>query len=68
MRHLDNRSLGKCLVSYWFVNLELFHPEQRNFDQNDNFSIPEKKNYVFDIEILRFKVVTFFNLTHACHG
>ncbi len=34
MRRLNNKSLEKCLVSYWFINLELFHPEQRNFDQN----------------------------------
>jgi hypothetical protein len=27
MRHRENRSSEKCLISYWFINLELFHPE-----------------------------------------
>jgi hypothetical protein len=35
MRHLEIRLLEKCLISYQFVNLKLFHPEQRNFDQTD---------------------------------
>ncbi len=35
MRHLEIRSLEKCLVSYQFVNLKLFHPEWRNFDCTD---------------------------------
>ncbi len=35
MRHLENRSLEKCLILYQLVNLKLFHPEWRNFDITD---------------------------------
>jgi hypothetical protein len=34
-RHLENRLLEKCLVSYWFDDLKLFHPDWTNFDQTD---------------------------------
>ncbi len=53
MRHLENRTLGKCLVSYWFVNLKLFHPEQRDFDQSNMRFLETRKMYFSDIEILR---------------
>jgi hypothetical protein len=36
MRHLKNRSLVKCLILYQFVNLKLFHPEQRDFEIRDH--------------------------------
>jgi hypothetical protein len=35
MRHLKNRLLKKCLVSYQFVNVKVFHPEWRNFDPTE---------------------------------
>ncbi len=65
MRHLENRSLEKCLGSYRFVNLELFHPEQRNFDQNDMRFLNYSRSFFFNIKILRFEIVPFFNLAHA---
>ncbi len=34
-KNLENGSLEKCFVSYQFITLKLFHPEQRNFDQNN---------------------------------
>ncbi len=37
--HLENRLLEKYLVSYWFDNLKLFHPDWTNFDQTDTFEI-----------------------------
>ncbi len=52
MRHLENRLLEKCHISYQFLNLELFHPEWRNFDQNITrfLSTREKKiGGVFEI-------------------
>jgi hypothetical protein len=66
MRHLENRSLGKCLVSYQFVNLELFHPEQRNFEQTDTrFFDSQISQMISEIEILIFKIAYFSNLAHA---
>ncbi len=66
MRHLENRSLEKCLVLYWFVNLELFHPEWRNFDQtNTRFLDTSISWMIFNTEILRFEITYFFNLAHA---
>jgi hypothetical protein len=53
MRHLENRLLEKCLVSYWFVNIELFHPEWRNFDQNDTRFLNTAEKFIF--LILRFR-------------
>jgi hypothetical protein len=35
MRHLKNRSLENCLISYRLIYLKLFHPEGRNFDWTD---------------------------------
>jgi hypothetical protein len=73
MRHLKNRSLENCLVFYQFVNLKLFHPEQRNFDQTDRyFFIPvfldnDVSLTIFDTEILRFEITYNFNLAHACY-
>ncbi len=52
MRHLGNRLLEKCLISYRFINLELFHPELRNFDQNNMRLIDTGENFIF--QILRF--------------
>ncbi len=52
---LENRSLEKCLVSYRFVNLKLFHPQQRNFDQDDtgflNTGFINTGEFFFDAEI-----------------
>ncbi len=64
MRHLGNRSLEKCLVSYRFVNIKLLHPEWRNFDRNDTRCLDTKEKFIF--LILRFEFVPFFNLTNAC--
>ena len=48
-------------VSYWFVNLKLFHLEWRNFDQNDMIFLDTGvKKFVFDI-----RDSSFFNLAHA---
>ncbi len=55
-RHLKNRLLEKCLVSYWFVNLKLFHPERRNFDQND-MRFLDTTDFIFPV--LRFEIVPF---------
>ena len=67
MRHLKNRSLEKCLVSYWFVNLKLFNPEWINFDWVDTrFLETCISRMIFDTEILRFEIAYFFNLIHAC--
>ncbi len=53
MRHLKNRLLEKCLVLYLFINLKLFHPEQRNFDQNDTRFLDTGEKNIF--QILRFR-------------
>ncbi len=53
MRHLKNRLLGKCLKSYWFVNLKLFHPEQGNFDQTAMRFLSGENIIFSDIQILR---------------
>ncbi len=58
-RHLKNRLLEKCLVSYWFINLELFHPEWRNFEQNDMRFL----NTGEDFFILRFWDNAFFSIS-----
>jgi hypothetical protein len=50
MRHLENRSLEKCIVSYWFINLKLFYPELRNFDQND-MRFLDNREFFSDLEI-----------------
>jgi hypothetical protein len=56
MRHHKNISIKKCLISYWFVNLKLFHPEWRNFDQND-------KRFLNSVEKVLFsRFETLFNL------
>ncbi len=51
MRHLENRLLEKCQ----FLNLKLFHPGRRNFDQTDtrflNTSISWMILYDWDFEI-----------------
>ncbi len=52
MRHLENRSLEKCLILYQLVNLKLFHPEQRNVDQNYMRFLDTREKL-----ILRFKIV-----------
>ncbi len=66
MRHLENRLLEKCLVSYQFINLRLFHPEWRNFDQTDKrFLDTGISQTIFDAGILRFEIAYFFNLSHA---
>ena len=62
MRRFENKSLEKCLVSYWLINLELFHPEQRNFDQKDTIFLDTREKILF----LRFEIIVFFNLTQAC--
>ncbi len=54
-----NRSLEKCLILYQFINIKLFYPEGRNFDQTD-------MRFLEWLLILRFKIAYFFNLTHAC--
>jgi hypothetical protein len=52
IRHIENRSLEKCIILYWFVNLELFHPEWRNFDLiNSRFLNTGISQMVFDTEI-----------------
>ncbi len=59
MRHLKNRSLGKCLTLYWFFNLELFHPKQRNFDQNDFRFLNTAEKMIFlisGIDIVPFSI------------
>ncbi len=67
MRHLKNRSLEKCLVSYRFINFKLFHPEQRNFDRTDmRFLDTCISRMIFDTEISRFTMTYFFNLAHVC--
>jgi len=66
MRHIENRSLEKCLLSYRFVNLILFHPEWRNFDWTDTrFPDTSISQTIFDTEILIFEITYFFNLVHA---
>ncbi len=66
MRHLKNSMLEKYLVSYRFVNLELVHPERRNSEQTDiRFFNIEILQMISDIEILRFEITYFSNLTHA---
>ena len=66
MRHLENRSLEKYLISYQFVNLELFCLEQRNFDRTNtrllNTSISQ---IIFPTKISKFKIAQFFILAHA---
>ncbi len=47
MRHLRNRSLEKCLLSYWFVNIKLFHPEWRNFDRIDTRFLDTREKFIF---------------------
>ncbi len=47
MRHLGKRSLEKCLVSYWFVNLKLFHLEQINFGQNNMRFLDTGEKFIF---------------------
>ncbi len=63
MRHLKNRSLGKCLKLYQFANVKLFHPEWRNFYQTDTRFLDTGEKFIFLIS--RFEIVPFFNLTHA---
>jgi len=54
MRHLKNRSLEKCLISYQLVNLDLFHPECRIFDRtNMKFLNTGISRTIHDTEILR---------------
>ncbi len=66
MRHLKNRSMGKCLVSYQFISLELFHPEQTNFDRTYmSFLKTSISQTIFVTEILRFEIASFFNLVHV---
>ncbi len=56
MSKYENISIKKCLISYWFVNLKLFHPEWRNFDQND-------KRFLNSVEKVLFsRFETLFNL------
>jgi hypothetical protein len=55
MRHLKNRSLEKCLLSYQFINLKLFHPERRNFDQNDLRFLDTGEKILFS----RFEIIVF---------
>jgi len=62
MRHLKNRSLEKCLGYYWFVNLELFHPEQRNFDQNDMRFLDYWRNYFFQYQDFEIRDCAFFSI------
>jgi hypothetical protein len=57
MRHLKNRLLEKCLISYQFVNLKLFYPECRNFDQNDMRFLDAKEKFIFPIS--RFRDLRF---------
>ncbi len=60
MRYLENRSLEKCLISSPFVNLEIFHPEQRNFEQTDTrFFDIEISQMISDIQISRFEIAYF---------
>jgi len=67
MRHLKNRSLKKCLVSYQFINLKLFYPQWRNFDRTDMRFLDTGISWtIFYSKILIFKIAYFFNLTHAC--
>ncbi len=56
-RHLKNRSLKKCLVLYRFVNLKLFHPEQRNFDRTDmRILYTDVSQTIFDTEFSGFEI------------
>jgi hypothetical protein len=66
MRHLKNRSLEKCIILYQFVNLKLFHPEQRNFDRTSmRFLDTGISRIIFNTDILRFEMASFLNLAHA---
>jgi hypothetical protein len=66
MRHCKNRSLEKR-ISYQFINLELFHPEWRKFDQTDTrFLDTDISQTSFDTKISRFEITYFLNLAHAC--
>jgi hypothetical protein len=56
MRHLENSPLKKFLVLYWFVNLKVFHPECRNFDQTDTIFLNTEETFLFSI----FEIVVFF--------
>ncbi len=65
MKHLKNILLEKDLVSYRFIDFKLFHPEQRNFYQNDTRFLDTGEFLVLyqDFDISNR---AFFNLIHAC--
>ncbi len=53
MRHLKNRSLEKCLISYPFFNLELFHP------QNGEILTEQKRDFSIAVFLKQFLIPRF---------
>ncbi len=47
----------KCLVLYRFLNLKLFHPEQRNFDRTDmRILYTDVSQTIFDTDFSGFEI------------
>ncbi len=61
-RHLKNRLLEKCIVSYQFINLKLFHPEWINFKQN-NMRFLNTGEFFFQYQDFKIWDHAFFSIS-----